>query len=148
MFDSFFYQHDLTNLVKEGSCYKKHKKSKLSWFTFDKQPIKLSKYFVYLYWAFCFHKLVATVFKTTFVKSKPKELFCIDYKHFNHECFETDLKYALKTYVKFNCQVLDKHSLKFSTSMHLWKEVGKSKSGSLCNKSFTQSNYEKIGIRS
>ena len=45
VFHSFLYQHDLKNLVKEGSCYKNPgnpscKKS------FDKQPIKFSKYFV------------------------------------------------------------------------------------------------------
>ena len=48
------------------------------------------------------HKLVLTVLKATFVKSNTKELFYTDYKYFNHECFEKDLKYALSTFEQIN----------------------------------------------
>ena len=66
-----------------------------------------------------FHKLVLTVFKTTFVKSKPKELSYRDYKYFNHDCFEKDLRYALSTFEKISYQefektfteILNKHAL-------------------------------------
>ena len=44
----------------------------------------------------------------TLVKSKPKELFYRDYNHFNHECFEKDLKCALSTFEKINYQEFDK----------------------------------------
>ena len=55
-----------------------------------------------------FHKLFLTVFKTTFVRSKPKEPFYRDHKHFNHEYFEKDLKCALSTFEKINYQEFDK----------------------------------------
>ena len=55
-----------------------------------------------------FHKLVLTVLKTTFVKTKSKELFYRDYKHFNHEYFEKDLTGALSTFEKFSYQELNK----------------------------------------
>ena len=108
VFDSFLYQHDLTNLVKEGTCYK--------------NPGNLSRIDLYLtntplssqntssvFTGFSdFHKLVLTVFKTTFVKCKLKKFFYRDYKHFNHESFEKDLKCALSTFEKINYQEFDK----------------------------------------
>ena len=60
-----------------------------------------------------FNKLVLTVFKTTFVKCKLKEFFYRDYKHFNHEIFEKDLKCALSTYQEFDktfIETLNKHA--------------------------------------
>ena len=44
----------------------------------------------------------------TFVKSKPKELSYRDYKHFDHECFEKDFKYALITFEKIDYQEFEK----------------------------------------
>ena len=40
---------------------------------------------------FDFHKLVLSVFKTTFTKSKPKEIVCRNYKKFNENNFNQDL---------------------------------------------------------
>lgn len=50
----------------------------------------------------------STVFETTFVKEKPIELLYGDYKHFNYECFEKDLRYALSTFEKLNYQDFEK----------------------------------------
>ena len=47
VFDSFLYQHDLTNLVKKGTCYKNPGNPSCI-DIFDKQPIKISKYFIFL----------------------------------------------------------------------------------------------------
>ena len=52
-----------------------------------------------------------------FAKSKPKEFFYRDQKHFNHECFVKDLKCALSTfeidYQEFDkkfIEILNKHA--------------------------------------
>ena len=75
VFDSFVYQHDLTNLVKEDTCYKNPKNPScidLYWTNSLLSFQNTSSVFTGLS---DFHKLVLAVFKTTFVKSKPKELF-------------------------------------------------------------------------
>ena len=95
-----------------------------------------------------FHILVLTAFKTTFVKSKPKEISYRDYKHFNHESFEKDWKYEFRAFEKINYQDIEK-SIHWNSKQACTyeKEVCKGKSGSLYDKSFTQSNYKKIGTR-
>ena len=50
----------------------------------------------------------STVFETTFVKEKPIELLYGDYKHFNYERSEKDLRYALSTFEKLNYQDFEK----------------------------------------
>ena len=108
MFDLFLYQNDLTNLVKEGTCYKSPRNPSCSDLNLANSPLSFqntSSVFTGLY---DFLKLFLTVFKTTFVKSKPKELSYRDYKHIIHECFEKDLKYALSTFEKINYQEFDK----------------------------------------
>ena len=73
-FDSFLYQHELKNLVKEKTCFKNVSNpscidlfltnSVLSFQNMETVPTGLSD----------FHKLVLTVLKTTFLKSKPREI--------------------------------------------------------------------------
>ena len=41
------------------------------------------------------HKMVITVLKSTFAKTKPKEIIYRDYKKFNADFFKSDLKVAL-----------------------------------------------------
>ena len=77
----------------------------------------------------------------TFVESKKKELSYRDYKHFNHECFEKNLKYVLRTFVKINYQEFDKTFIEI-----LNKYASMNKLGSLYGKNFTQSNYKNIRI--
>ena len=108
MFDSFLYQHDLTNLVKEGTCYKNPGNlSHIDLYLTNTQLSSQSTSSVFTGFS-DFHKLVLTVFNTTFVKCKLKEFFYRDYKHFNHESFEKDLKCALSTFEKINYQEFDK----------------------------------------
>ena len=42
-----------------------------------------------------FHKLVLSVFKTTFCKSKPKEIIYRNFKNFEEESFNQELKNSL-----------------------------------------------------
>ena len=108
VFDSFLYQHDLTNLVKEGSCYKNPRNPSCIDLYLTNSPLSFQNTSSVFTGLSDFHKLVLTVFKTTFVKSKPKEFFYRDYKHFYHECLEKDLKCALSTFEKIDYQEFDK----------------------------------------
>ena len=105
---AFFYQHDLTNLVKEGTFYKNPRNPSCIDLYLTNSPLSFQNTLSVFTGLSDFHKLVLTVLKTTFVKTKPKELFYRDYKHFNHEYFEKDLTCALSTFEKFNYQELDK----------------------------------------
>ena len=42
------------------------------------------------------HKMILTVFKTTFPKTKPKEIIYRNYKTFNQSIFKTELKQKLQ----------------------------------------------------
>ena len=86
VFDSVFFQHDLTHLVKEGTCYKNPLNPSCIDLYLTNSPLGFQSTWSVFTGLSDFHKLILTVFKTTFVKSKPKELFYRDYKHFNHEC--------------------------------------------------------------
>ena len=44
-----------------------------------------------------FHKLVLSIFKTTFTKSKAKEIIYRDFKKFNEQCFNKDLRTELSS---------------------------------------------------
>ena len=103
MFDLFLYQHDLTNLIKEDTCYKNPRNPSCIDLYLTNSPLSFQNTYDY-----DFYKIVLTVLKTTFVKSKPKEPSYRDYKYFNHECFEKDLKYALSTFEKISYQEFDK----------------------------------------
>ena len=108
VFDSFLYQHDLTNLVKKGTCYKNPRNPSCIDLYLTNSPLSFQNTSSVFTGISDFHKLVLTVFKMIFVKSKTKELFYRDYKHFNHECFEKDLKCPLSTFEKIDYQEFDK----------------------------------------
>ena len=80
---NFLHQHDLYNLVKVGCCFKNSfKPTSIDLFLTIK-----SRHFQNTV-AVCiglsdFHKLVLTVFKTSFDKSKPCEILYKDYQNFN-----------------------------------------------------------------
>ena len=70
--NSFLYQHDLTNLVKESTCYKNPRNPSCSNLYLTNSPLRFQTTSPVFTGLSDFHKLVLTVFKTTFVKSKPK----------------------------------------------------------------------------
>ena len=102
MFDSFLYQHDLTNIVKEGTCYKNPRNPSCIDLYLTNSPLSFQNTLSVFTELSDFHKLALTVFKTNFVKSKPKELFYKDFQHFHHEYFEQHLKCALSTFEKID----------------------------------------------
>ena len=102
MFDSFLYQDDLTNLVKEDTYYKNPRNPTCIDLYLTNSPLSFQNTSSVFTGLSDFHKLVLTVFKMTFVKSKSKKLSYRDNKHFNHECFEKGLKCALSTFEKID----------------------------------------------
>ena len=108
VFDLFVYQHDLRNLVKEGAFYKNPRNPSCIDLYMTNSTLSFQDASSVFPGFSDFHKLALTVFKTTFVKPKPKELFYRDYKRFSHESFEKDLMYVLSTSEKINYQEFDK----------------------------------------
>jgi len=91
IFDTFLYQHELKAINKQPTCYKNvDNPSCVDIFLTNKPKLFFKSESLFTGLSDC-HKLVLTVFKTTFSKSKPKEITYRDYKDFNAEEFNQDL---------------------------------------------------------
>ena len=92
--ENFLYQHNLTNIVKEGTCFKNSSKPS----TIDLFLTNNSSYFQNTKTFFTglsdFHKLVTTTLKISIPKNKPLQINYRNYKHFNEYSFNEDLKLA------------------------------------------------------
>ena len=96
--DTFFLSACFfTHQAKGGTCCKNPRKPSCIDLSLTNSPLNFQNFisvFTGISHFSDFHKFVPIVFKTTLTKSKPKVVSYIDYKNFNHECFENDLKYA------------------------------------------------------
>ena len=92
--ETFFYQHNLTNIVKEGTCFKNPSNPS----TTDLFLTNSTSYFQNTKTFFTspsdFHKLVKTTLKISIPKKKPLQTNYRNYKHFNNGSFNEDLKLA------------------------------------------------------
>ena len=74
--DTFLYQHNLENIVKEGTCFKKFSKPSTIFLFLTNN----SSYFQYTKTFFTglsdFHKLVTTMLKISIPKNKPLQIHC------------------------------------------------------------------------
>ena len=90
--ETFLYQHNLKNIVIESTCFKNSSKPS----TIDLFLTNNSSYFQNTKTFFIglsdFHKLVATMLKISFPKSKPLEINYSYYKHLDEFSFNEDLK--------------------------------------------------------
>ena len=78
--DAFLYQHELKSPNKEATCYKNPNKPNCVYLILSNSPrsfFNTENYFTGL--SDC-HKLVPSVFKTTFSKTGPKEMIYRDYQ--------------------------------------------------------------------
>ena len=92
---TFLYRHSLTNIVKEGTCFKNPSKPS----TIDLFLTNNSSYFQNTKTFFLtnlsdFCKLVTTTLKISTPKNKALEINYRNYKHFNKHSFNEDLKLA------------------------------------------------------
>ena len=114
----FLYQHDLENLVKDKTCFKKaNNPSTIDLFLTNNSLAFQNTSTTFAGLSDC-HKLVLTVLKTTFSKNKPKELFYRDHKKFNFSDFNDELmaifsRNAVRSCYQFDqifLNVLDKYA--------------------------------------
>ena len=93
---SFIYQYDANNLVKDNTCFKS-----------VENPSCIDLFITNSYRSFQnttvlnvgnsdFHKMVITVLKSKFPKSKPKEVYYRNYKFFDKDKFKLELKKKLQ----------------------------------------------------
>ena len=92
--ENFLYQHNLTNIVKEGTCFKNSSKPS----TINLFLTNNGSYFQNTKTFFTglsdFHKLVTITPKISIPKNKPLHINYKNYKHFNEYSFNEDLKLA------------------------------------------------------
>ena len=102
--DSFLYEYEAKNLVKEKTCYKNRENpSCIDLFLTNSSNSFQHTTVISTGLSDC-HKMPITVLKTTFEKVKPKEIMYRDYKHFNENKFREELNNSLSkctTYIEF-----------------------------------------------
>ncbi len=93
---SFLAQNNSKNLVKENTCFKSVENPSCIDLFITNNPMGFQSTSVINVGCSDFHKMSVTIMKTTFRKSKPKEVTYRDYKYFDAEVFKNDLKIALQ----------------------------------------------------
>ena len=93
--DSFIYEHDLKNLVKEKTCFKSVENPSCIDLKLTNKAMAFQNTSAVFTGLSSFHKLVLTVLKTTVTKSKPQKIIYRDYKNFDSVRFNHELKYVL-----------------------------------------------------
>ena len=95
--DAFLYQHELKSPNEEATGYKNPNKPSCIDLILSNSPrsfFNTKNYFTGL--SDC-HKLVPSVFKTTFSKTRLKEMMYRDYKNFNQDIFSQELCTSLSS---------------------------------------------------
>ena len=99
--ETFLYQHNLTNIVKEGTCFKKSSNpSTINVFLTNNSSCfqNTKTFFTALSY---FHKLVTTTLKISIPKNKSLQIIYRNYKHFSNDSFNDGLKLAFSnTYIQ------------------------------------------------
>ena len=108
----FLYQRELANINKEPICYKNSENPSCIDFILSNKPKSFLKTNAVFTGLSNFHKLVLSVFKTTFLKSKPKEITYRNFQNFSEENFDEELRANLrercvKNHVSFENVFLD-----------------------------------------
>ena len=116
--DTFMYQHNLQSINKEPSCYENPDNPSCLDLFLTNSPRSFYQTETFFTGLSDFHKLVLSIFKTTFTKSKAKKIIYRDFKKFNEQCFNNDLRTELssksiKSYGSFeniSLNTLNKHA--------------------------------------
>ena len=89
--NTFLYQHELKSLNKEATCSKNPNKPSCTDLILTNSPRSFFNTETYFTGLSDCHKLVLSVFKTTFSKTGPKEMKYRDYKNFDQAIFRQEL---------------------------------------------------------
>ena len=90
--DTFLCQHELKNVNKNPTSYKNSENPSCIYFILTNNPRRFFKTNTFFTELSDFHKLVLSVFKITFCKSKPKEITYRNFKNFEEENFNQEVK--------------------------------------------------------
>ena len=113
---NFIHQNNLKNIVKEKPCFKNPQNPTCIDLFLNNFPNSFQNTSAFSTRLPDFHKMIVTVLKTTFSKSKPIEMFYRCYKTYDHENFRKDLRNALtdvSNYAEFETaymNTLNKHA--------------------------------------
>ena len=116
--DSFLYQHELKNLVKEKASFKNVSNPSCIDLFLTNNALSFQHTETVSTGLSDFHELVLTVLKTTISKSKPREIHYRNYNKFDSLKFNVDLKNAfahekIKPCIQFDevfMKVLNRHA--------------------------------------
>ena len=102
---SFCENVDLTNLIKELTCFKNPQKSSCIDVILTKRPRSFQNFYTIEIGLSDFHKMTLIVVERTFQKYEPRIIKFRDYTHFQNNAFRKDLLSELLT---FNIERSDK----------------------------------------
>ena len=108
----FLFEYDGKNIVSEKTCFKSKDNPSCIELFITKSPNSFHNTSTITTGLSDFHKMVITVLKATFTKSKPKVITYRDFKLFNEEKFKTDLKNILRITKISSYHVFEKIFLK------------------------------------
>ena len=94
--DSFLYEYNLKNIIKEKTCFKNPENPSCIDLFLTNSPLSFQNSRTMCIGLSDCHKMILTVFKTTFPKTKPKEIIYRNYKTFNQSIFKNELKQKLQ----------------------------------------------------
>ena len=92
----FLFEYDGKNIVSEKTCFKSKDNRGCIDLFITNSPNSFQNTSTIATGPSDFHKMVITVLKATFRKSKPKVFTCRDFKLFNEKKFKPDLKIFLR----------------------------------------------------
>ena len=93
--ESFLYEHDLQNLVKENTCFKSVENSSCINLILTNRNMSFQNTVTVFAAISDFHKLVLTVLNINFTQNKSKEIIYRDYKSFDSFLFNDEVKNVL-----------------------------------------------------
>ena len=97
--EDFLFEHHAKNLVKDATCFKSIDKPSCIDLFITNSPLSFQNTTTVTTGLSDFHKMVVTVMKTSFPKSKPKIIHYRDYKKFDLQAFRRELRNELKNTV-------------------------------------------------
>ena len=117
-FDTFLYQHELTSINRNPTCYKNPNNPSCIDHILTNSPKSFFKTETVFTGLSDFHKLVLSVFKLHFSKAKAKEILYKNFRDFKENNFNWDLQNRLSAqsvdeyapFEKFFIDVLNKHA--------------------------------------
>ena len=109
--DSFVYEHELQNLVKEKTCFKSVDNPSCIDLILTNNAMALQSTTTVTGFS-DFHKSVLTVSKTSIAKSKPQKIAYRGYKKFDSVRFNDELKYVLAKEKIMSCTKFDEMFLR------------------------------------